>query len=214
MTHGRERMMPGLMDREDARGEEAGRRQGAARDGRTGPAGPSRPAPCEALRLLAALVEGARPPVIAGDVATIATWVPYGVLDDLPDCVAGLDPTPPAAGPPDASGAWSGSLLPMLREAERLLPEILDGIGDVSAAPAGGYDLIVTVNLAVHDRLALWAAGLDLVEHLVDCPAPPPALPLTALELGVPQEMAAIMLSLYAAQASPTPEAPGRLSAA
>ncbi|MCF4130267.1 hypothetical protein [Methylobacterium sp. SyP6R] len=214
MTHGCERMMPGLMDGEGACAEEAQGRRGAAGDGRACPVGPGRLAPCEALRLLAALVEGARVPVIAGDVARIAIWVPYGVLDDLPDCVAGLDLTPPAAGPPDASGAWSGTLLPMLREAERLLPEIFDGIGDVVAAPAGGYDIAITVSLAMHDRLALWTAGLDLVEHLIERAASPQPLPLTALEPGVPQELAGLVLGLYAAQARTTSKVPGHFSAA
>lgn len=171
-------------------------------------------APCDALRLLACFLGGARPPVIAGDVGTVTTWVPLRVLDDLPGIVAGIaDPDATAAGPPDASGSWSGVLLPMLREAGRLLPDILDGIGAIEPYPAGGCYVTVTLALALHDRLALWGANLDLVTHLIEPIEARPPLPLTTIEPGVPQDMAGIIRDLYAAAPRPAPDAPGRTSA-
>ena len=175
--------------------------------------GASQPSPCDLLRLLASILVGARPPVIAGGSATLTVWLPLQALDDLVDAVAEIVDPDTADGPPNASGAWSGVLLPMQREAARLLPEILDGIGAIEPYPPGGCDVTMTLALAVHDRLALWGASLDLVAHLIEPIEARPALPLTSLDPAVPQEMAAIILDLYA-QGRPTPESPDQLSAA
>ena len=173
-----------------------------------------------ASRLLATLLVGADVPEVTGDTARLVSIVPLAFLDAYTDWIEAYQ-APRAAPPraaPDASGAWSGVLLPAQREAARLLVELFDliDIDTIAPHPSGGYRMAITCPLAAHDRLALWGASLDLLADLFDDP-PPDGLglsPITALEAGVPQAMAGLVRDLYAAASRPAPEAPGHLSAA
>jgi hypothetical protein len=167
-----------------------------------------------APRLLATLLVGADVPEVTGDTARLVSIVPLAFLDAYTNWIAAYQApraTPPRT-VPDASGAWSGILLPAQREAARLLVELFDliDIDTITPHPSGGYRMVIACPLAAHDRLALWGASLDLLADLFDAPADdgPDPDPITALEPGVPQEMAGLILGLYGAAPTPEPDAP------
>jgi hypothetical protein len=173
-----------------------------------------------APRLLATLLVGADVPEVTGDTARLVSIVPLAFLDAYTDWIAAYQ-APRAAPPravPDASGAWSGILLPAQREAARLLVELFDliDIDTITPHPSGGCRMAITCPLAAHDRLALWGGCLDLVADLFDDPPPDGSGlgPITALEPGVPQEMASLILGLYGEAPNPAPEIPNARPAA
>lgn len=167
-----------------------------------------------APRLLATLLVGADAPEVIGDTARLVSVVPLAFLDAYADWIAAYEAprAAPSRAVPDASGAWSGVLLPAQREAARLLVELFDliDIDTITPHPSGGYRMAITCPLAAHDRLALWGGCLDLVADLFDDPPPDGSRlgPITALEPGVPQEMAGLILGLYGAAPPPEPDAP------
>jgi len=171
-----------------------------------------------APRLLATLLVGASVPEVTGDSARIVAIVPVTFLDVycswLDDRAAVPSSTPARA---HASGSWSGALLPVQREAGRLLVDLLPGFETVTPLPGGGLRVALACDLETHDRLTLWAAaGLDLVADLLEEPTAQPSglNPVAALEPGIPQEMASFVLGLYGTASRPAPEAPDQASAA
>lgn len=171
----------------------------------------------DAVRLLATLLAGASAPTVTGEVARVETIVPATFLDTYCDWISAYHARRPAPSrpAPDASGAWSGVLLPAQREAARLLAELFNLFDLVAPLPAGGYRMLLGCPLATLDRAALWATSLDLIAPLFDDPPPGgPGSGLTAIEAGVPQALAGLVKDLYAAAPRPAPEAPGHLTAA
>ena len=169
MAHGRARMTHGPAD------------GGPTNAGREGMGAP---------RLLATLLVGADVPEVTGDTARLVSIVPLAFLDAYTDWIAAYQAprAAPSRAVPDASGAWSGVLLPAQREAARLLVEFLPLIEVIAPHPGGGFRIALTCELAAHDRLALWGASLDAIADLFDAPADdgPDPDPITALEPGVP----------------------------
>ncbi|WP_133123629.1 hypothetical protein [Methylobacterium frigidaeris] len=102
----------------------------------------------------------------------------------------------------------------------RLLRAIIEKHGlDIVPAPDGTVRFAFKADVSFLDRLAMWGSSVEDLEGLDDDdedggdqetpeyreaapPAAPPetgCAPLTALSLGVPQEMAAVVRDLYAA---------------
>ncbi len=169
-----------------------------------------------ALRLLATLMARACAPAVAGDVVRVDTIVPVSFLDAYLAWIraeGAAAAAPPPRTVPDLSGAWSGVLLPVQREAARLLADLFPAVEVITPLPAGGLRLTVVCTLAMHDRMALWYPCLGLIADAFKDPAADGAgpAPITSLEPGVPQHLAGPVLDLYRAA---SPRAPGDSSAA
>ncbi|WP_145984816.1 hypothetical protein [Methylobacterium aquaticum] len=108
---------------------------------------------------------------------------------------------------PIAAPYAPGALAAAQREAARLLRAVFGCLQRIRPAPTGGLRLTFEWDNDLHDRVMVWGTALEDHEILdeddedgADREPPDYSLSRLALEPGVPQEMAGLVLGLYAVQ--------------
>lgn len=170
------------------------------------------PAHREAVRLLDCLIGSADPAPRNGG-TTFAAILTEPVFDRL---------TLWLMAEPVATSYTPDPIAAAQREAARLLRAIMSCLLRAGPAPGGGLRLVFEWDDDLHDRAMVWGSAIEDCEILdeddedgadAERPDHPPE-DLTALDVGVPQDMAGLVLDLYAGASHPAPEVPGHLSTA